>query len=197
MQFASIPPQKLTWVKYSGSGADRLLNLDIRADHPVDVFVVNKESLDELMKGNRNIRSYWKYSRSTIHSGSCLLPFPGDWYLVIANPNTVIVSVKFDATFRFIPFVANIELKPVIDVALSIRPELHSYLKDIISDWVKTPSAEQEGIVGFTMPDGTPQSAQIQIEIKNMGPDGRISCDLKKFIEFACFAWKPKPSAGG
>lgn len=189
MEQVVIQPQKVHWVRYSGMPQPHVMSFTARSDQPIDTFIVDENGFNAFF-GGKNFHSYSGRGSSREHVGSVYLPLLPVWYLIIGNPSSVQATVQFDVQVRDFPLIGQIDLKPVIQAALAIKPDIQPFLRQIIEAWVQTPEAKAQGVIGVSVIENPAERASLKVEMKNVGPNGEFQCDLTKFIEFACFVWK-------
>jgi hypothetical protein len=73
----------------------RIFRFIVESDEKVTVYLV---AHDEAMKFKRgeSFRSYFKTKEKYYHKDVIRLPYSGDWYLIIYNPNNTIAAVSYD-----------------------------------------------------------------------------------------------------
>jgi hypothetical protein len=80
---------------------DRTIKFDVRADHSVRTYVTNKKGLEEFDSGATRFRYYGGFQQppKRHHHQELILPFDGEWYLMIVNPRKNPVQVEYEVFY--------------------------------------------------------------------------------------------------
>ena len=81
---------------------------------------------------------------------------------------------------------ATIDITGAVTAAITMKAEIAPNIPTILDAWIKTPEAIAEGVLGWTKnPDG---GYSLSVSA-NPSAQGTVDCDVKKFIQYACFDW--------
>ena len=84
------------------------------------------------------------------------------------------------------PINSNIDITGAVTTAISMKAEIAPNIPNILDAWIKTPEAKSEGVLGWSK---NPAGGYSLLINANPSALGIVDCDLKKFIQYACFDW--------
>ena len=81
---------------------------------------------------------------------------------------------------------ANIDITGAVTTVISMKAGLAPDIPTILDAWIKTPEAKAEGVLGWSK---NPAGGYLLNLSANPSTQGTVNCDVKKFIQYACFDW--------
>lgn len=90
-----LPPNQHFRLRFNKTRG--LLRFRVRADHPVETFIVRPGGLARFDRGEDSFKYYGGFSERMDHGQTLKLPFNGVWYLLIVNRSkTQGVNVEYE-----------------------------------------------------------------------------------------------------
>lgn len=91
----TVGPNENVRIKFSVP-KDHWIEFDVEAEQPIDVWVLDKEGLEQFDAVEKTIECYYRRLRSMKHHEELELPFRGSWWLLIVNRSDEPVAVHYD-----------------------------------------------------------------------------------------------------